>query len=182
MGFPLTCGIPASVLVSFSYFSDTQCLEHINAMFSFFTLPFFISRSCWMDWFTVVYHIKFILDEDLYIISSCNSHLLGSLALMASLDSLVSSLEISKLTFRSKCEHILRIFRLGKLVSILENFHWRLKSYVFSKYILQQSCSLSQIWNISYLHQRLNNFIRKFSINVIKNLNGWYSKIICPID
>ena len=116
MGFPITCGIPASVLVSFSYFFDTQCLGHINAMFSFFTLPFFILRSCQMHWFTVVCHIKFILDEDLCIVSSCNSHLLGSLA---SLDSSVSLLEISRLTLRSKCEHLLRIFELGMLVSIL---------------------------------------------------------------
>ena len=151
MGFPIMHGIPASVFVSFCYFSDTQCLNHINAMFSFF-----ISRSCQMHWLTVVYHIKFLLDEDLCIISSCDSHLLGSLASMASLDSSVSSLEISKLTLRSKCEHILRIFRLGTLLPILENFHWKLKSYVFLIYIYIYittiSLSITNIKYSSYLH------------------------------
>ena len=43
MGFSITCGIPASVLVSLSYFSDAQSLlfEHIIAIWLLLLLFFF---------------------------------------------------------------------------------------------------------------------------------------------
>ena len=74
----------------------------------------------------LLFTTEFILAEDLCIVSSCDSHLLGSLA------SSISLLEISVLTLRSKCEHILRIFGARNVSSYFGKFSIEKQNYMHS--------------------------------------------------